>query len=1028
MGTKIHVLAARITGSVGSFVAGMKTAGAATKQLRQSWGRAAKDISSSATRIGLAVGALTGLAVKKFADFESAMVSAGAVTRTLGTRDFKTLEAAALKMGETTIFTATESANAILTMGLAGLKTKEAISALPGALQLASAAEISIADAATIAARNMRAFGLDASQLGRINDTLVATFTRANTDIRQLAEALKISAPVAKTMGVEIEEVSAVLAQMAEAGFTGTLAGTALKNAFIQLANPTSKGKKLLDAFGVAVGQDLFEKLQRIETGMANLTTEEEKLSAGIEIFGRRGGPQLLAVFEKTIKVTREFAEETRKLGGITKDMSDAKLATLKGQFTLMKSAMESVQISMGKKLRPEMEAFAITIVENKEAIAEFALKMIDFVKAVIKLVKEHPRLSAFLALLKVASILGITTAVISLAKAFGALGKAIILMAASAKVAAFFSFMKAGLISLGLQAVGTALAIGVLKAALLGLGGIAVAGVFIAIIFNLKRLNAEMRESVALTDKLRTAAERRASKRLEKISGIGDPKARVKALQEEKKTLERRMSQALQSSIDANTRATELEKNVVGDFVVGAGKSQRELAKRELAASNRIALMLDDVDAAIADAQKEARKPPAQRKAVPGAAPVGGGAPAVRRGPAFIQSQIGSEIAFFTNLLNAGKISVKNFNLEMEELANELQGEEFQKTFRELNQELKDGKINQDQFNIGIQEWSLAISQANAKLAKDAADRREESRKEAESRLEEAKQNSQSLRDNFRAMSQAGVGLEGQAIQFASRLNELIKARVEERITVEQLAFSIKKMTIATSELIALEEEARKIRILTGQATKKDILFLKLQVARARGLALTQRVNQGFQNMVNRLAGVNKGVRKVTKGFGNLRTKMNDFGKSIGDAAQRRGPATAEQFARAQAGLSRAFANRSFRIALVKNNIALLQQALRFVGGGFRGGQAAQRRRILSQINGHLRELAGLLRTPPPAIVARRFGFGGLIDPGLQRNQNGVAANTGGGTNITINTAATDGRSLVRDLELEFQIRGKRL
>jgi len=291
--------------------------------------------------------------IPTFAKFESTMVRVGGVTNTLATRDFAMLEAAAKKAGATTRFTATESAGAMEALGLAGLTTREIMASLPGALQLASAAQIDIATSASIAAKTMKAFGLEATDIGRINDTLVSTFTRSNTTILQLAEALKPVGPVAKAAGVSLEDTSAVLAKMADAGFSGSLGGTALRNALIRLASPSTKAARILKDLGVDSVDPLFTKLEKLQAGIEGAAGETEKLQIASEVFGIRGGPAMLAVLDSGVMSLRDFSAELKDAGGIAERLEQAQLKTLTGQFDLMRSAIEGAVLEIGEAMNP---------------------------------------------------------------------------------------------------------------------------------------------------------------------------------------------------------------------------------------------------------------------------------------------------------------------------------------------------------------------------------------------------------------------------------------------------------------------------------------------------------------------------------------------------------------------------------------------------------------------------------------------------------------------------------------------------
>lgn len=349
-------------------------------------------LSNAADRI-MAAGAIGGLlgfgggfdVSRVAANFEQSMAGVRAVFGLIGregAESFDLLRAKALEMGATTQFSATQAAEALEKMGLAGLTTAESITALPKALELAAAGEIDIATAAKIAANNMRAFGKDASFLSEVNDTLAATFTNANTDILPLAEALRNVAPIARSAGISIQDVSAILAKMADAGFTGGRAGTALRNAIIQLENrDTASVSKGLAQIGLAAEdlEDTDGKLLPIVEVMRKLEQAGLSTTSAIAIFGKRGGPEFLAAVEgidsegrKGADAVEALADKIRAAGGLAGKIAKTKLATFTGAITLMKSALEGAKITIGTSLNEALLPYVEGISKAFAAIAKF--------------------------------------------------------------------------------------------------------------------------------------------------------------------------------------------------------------------------------------------------------------------------------------------------------------------------------------------------------------------------------------------------------------------------------------------------------------------------------------------------------------------------------------------------------------------------------------------------------------------------------------------------------------------------------
>lgn len=447
---EIHMLRALIDTDFRPFLDGMRKSVNATKDLRDAWVTAAKDIARAGERMTMAVAGMAASVATSFANFEQTITRAGAVTRTLGTKDFDRLKEAAREMGRTTQFSATEAAEAIEQMGLAGLKTEEILAALPGALQLAAAAGVEISQAADVAAKTMRAFGADAAELTHINDVLVGTFTRSNTDLGQLAEAMKQVAPVSKSMGVSLEQTATIIAKMSDAGFQGSMAGTALRNIIMRLSGATPEATAKLNDLGIQT-QDANGKMRDLFDIIGDIQAAGLGEADLLNIFGARGGPQLLAVLEAGIDGLREFEEELTSLDGIAKSISESMLNTLSGAFKIILSQISDLQLEAGDRLRPAFEELAKSVTEfidaNKTEIVNQMVDMIGLLtdgltnlmvylkengSALIELARhigyvvarfaefiaQQPKLMAFLIAFKVAGILGITQALGSLAGA----------------------------------------------------------------------------------------------------------------------------------------------------------------------------------------------------------------------------------------------------------------------------------------------------------------------------------------------------------------------------------------------------------------------------------------------------------------------------------------------------------------------------------------------------------------------------------------------------------------------------------
>jgi len=199
---------------------------------------------------GLPATAAIGFATKTFGDFEFQMKTVQSVL--LATDDeMKSLTKQAKLMGATTEFSAIQASEGQENLARAGFNTKQIMGALPGVMSAASAANVDLATATDLVVGQLGAFGLKASESNRVADAMALTTALTNTNFTQLGEAMKFAAPELKGLGLSVEETASSLGVLANAGIKGSLAGTAIKNAFVKLSKPT---KKTLELFGGRAG------------------------------------------------------------------------------------------------------------------------------------------------------------------------------------------------------------------------------------------------------------------------------------------------------------------------------------------------------------------------------------------------------------------------------------------------------------------------------------------------------------------------------------------------------------------------------------------------------------------------------------------------------------------------------------------------------------------------------------------------------------------------------------------------------
>ena len=243
--------------------------------------------------IGL-VGSLGGaLAIFKgvqvLSGFEAGMNRVRAISQAT-TEQMTQLADQAKELGIQTQFSATQAADAMGFLAMAGFEVNEVYGAMPSVLQLAAAAQIEIASAADIASNILTGYSLDVTELAHANDVLVTATTSANTDLVQLGQAMKFAGPLASGLGIAFEETAATVALFGNAGIQGTMAGTALRAILSNLADPSNQAQAALSRLGVTVKDASGQMLPLVDI-VKQFENAQADVNDVLEIFDIRAVP-----------------------------------------------------------------------------------------------------------------------------------------------------------------------------------------------------------------------------------------------------------------------------------------------------------------------------------------------------------------------------------------------------------------------------------------------------------------------------------------------------------------------------------------------------------------------------------------------------------------------------------------------------------------------------------------------------------------------------------------------------------------
>lgn len=300
------------------------------------------------------------------ANFQKSMSEVQAVSGATAD-DFEALTKKAKEVGATTIFSATESANALKYMAMAGWDAQQMMNGIEGVALLAAASGEELALTSDIVTNAITAFGLSAKDTTMFVDVLAMAANASNTGVAELGESFKYVAPVAGALNYSIQDVATALGIMANSGIKGSQAGTALRASLSRMAKPTKNVADYLAKLGLysegvnkafvnadGSSKELSETIKILRDKFKGLT-EAQQAEYAAAIFGQEAMSGMLAIITSSEQDYNKLANAIDNSAGTTKEMADIMQNNLLGKFELLKSASEDVAISMGDFLLPKI-------------------------------------------------------------------------------------------------------------------------------------------------------------------------------------------------------------------------------------------------------------------------------------------------------------------------------------------------------------------------------------------------------------------------------------------------------------------------------------------------------------------------------------------------------------------------------------------------------------------------------------------------------------------------------------------------
>lgn len=351
---------------------------------------------SGAVMNAFMLGGALGYPLAQSAKFRLAMNNVAAVSGATA-KQFKQMGDQALLLGRNTQYTATQTADAEKFLAMSGMKAANIMTAIPKVLQLAASAQLDLGTSADIVTNIMHGYGIEASNLGHVNDVLVKSFTSANTNLEQLGVAFRYGGPVAHAAGLSFEQTAAALSMMGNAGIQASMAGTSLRGAITRMLNPTKQVREAMAQYNLTF-KDAHGALLPLDQIIKELEPHAKDAGLMMRLFGLRAGPGMMVLVQQGHKAMEDFTATLKASGGTAEKIANVQMKGLMGQWRFMTSSVNNLAIAIGDALTPRVQVLL-------SKLGDLANSLFDIVRAHQKVVVAIAGIATALLGLKVASV-----------------------------------------------------------------------------------------------------------------------------------------------------------------------------------------------------------------------------------------------------------------------------------------------------------------------------------------------------------------------------------------------------------------------------------------------------------------------------------------------------------------------------------------------------------------------------------------------------------------------------------------------
>lgn len=308
-------------------------------------------------------GGLMSIPVRTAIEFEQSMLNVKSVINGITEEEFIALNDEAKRLGAATSFSASEAAEGMKYLAMAGFNTNQIIEAMPGLLDMARAGVIDLGRASDISSNILSAFGISANEMGRVADTLTMAFTTSNTTLESLGYTMKYVGPIARAAGMSLEEAAAMAGLLGNVGIQGEMAGTQLRAMLNRLAAPVGPAQEKLKELGITVKDStgnlrpMIELLAEMDSKTANMGNAD-RLAAFKTIFGEEAVSGLSELINQAgAGGIAKYLDIVKNNTGKASQVASIQMSGVKGAMDELSSAAEGLSITFANLFLPAIKS-----------------------------------------------------------------------------------------------------------------------------------------------------------------------------------------------------------------------------------------------------------------------------------------------------------------------------------------------------------------------------------------------------------------------------------------------------------------------------------------------------------------------------------------------------------------------------------------------------------------------------------------------------------------------------------------------